>query len=103
MQEVCGAIQGVNDPLVFIAFLKTAFLGQDAVTGKCLAQGKNDFLFSLPVNLGDEIVPVFCMYGQCVQFSEVTNNDVTGAACGTDGDVEGGIHDVFLCETQVLF
>ena len=96
VQEIGGTIQRVNNPLVFIAFLETAFLGEYAVTGKGLAQNINNFLLGLPVNFGDKIITVFCMDGKRIQFAEIADDDVTGATCCTYRNIKRGING-FSC------
>jgi hypothetical protein len=78
VQEVGGAVQRIDDPLILVlAVLFAAFLGQNTVVGIGLAQNLDNLLFGLYVRFTDEVVALFGGDGQPF---EVDRSD--GAGCG---------------------
>lgn len=60
VQEISGAIQWIDEPLIFILpGLRAAFFGQDAVVGVGLVQDLDNLPFRLYVRFTNEIIAFF--------------------------------------------
>jgi hypothetical protein len=93
MQEVRGAVERVDDPLVLVVALRAALLGEDRVVRVGAVDDADDLVLGEPVDLGDEVVALLGADGQPVDPLEVADDHVARAAGGTDRDVEHGVHD----------
>jgi hypothetical protein len=92
MQEVCRAIQRVYYPLKLITVVMAAFLCKDAMIGVGPAQDVDDFPFCLRVYFADKVIATLGVHGERIKFAKVPDDDVAGAKCCSDSDVQHGVH-----------
>ncbi len=92
VQKIGGAVEWVDDPLVLVTVMRAGFLSQYAVLRVGLAQGMDNDVFSLAVDLGDEVVTVLAGDRQGVQTVDVTDNQIARGTSGTRGNIEHGMH-----------
>jgi hypothetical protein len=92
MQVVGGAVQGVNDPLEFVAGVFAAFLAEDGVVRKLPAQFLDDGLFRLAVHFTDEVIAVLFVDPQAFGVFVVAQDDAAGTAGRAHGNVYHGMH-----------
>ena len=102
MQVVGGAVQRVDDPLVFRAFcLCAAFFSQDAVVGKGFLDGGDDGLFGHVVDIADEIVVLFSDDFEAIKSIHVADYDVAGSTRSAYRYIYHCLHDSFLKELEL--
>lgn len=92
MQEIRCAIERVDDPDRVALALTSAFLRQEGVVGVALADDLDDLGLSRMIDFADEIVAPFRCNRQGFEAVEAADNDFTGGAGCTDGDIEEGMH-----------
>ena len=91
VDEVHGAVQGVDDPHVFRILgpmLFARLFGPDAVAGVGCQQGFDDGLLSGLVDFGHKIVGGFLRYADRFNVERSTVDDGTGSAGGLDGHID---------------
>jgi hypothetical protein len=89
VNKIGGAIQGVDNPLVFrrSACFRTAFLSQDTVVGVDSAETTNDFLLGLDVGFADKVIAAFSINGQLIYALGLPQKNAARAQCSALGDV----------------
>ena len=92
VQEVRGAVERVDDPGVVVALRGAALLGEEAVRRVGLADGRDQDLFRGAVDFAHEVVAVLLADRERADAIEASHDDVAGAACGADRDVEQRMH-----------
>ena len=100
MNEVGGAVEGVDDPEVVGPILdglategETGLLTQKAVARVGGREDLDDGGLAGLVDLGDEIVLVFSRHPQAVDVETGAVDDRAGATSGLDRGVEHRMHD----------
>src|SRR5690606_33798452 len=95
-QEVGGAVQRVDDPLVVRPFALAGDLAGlfalEAVVGVGLAQQIDDALLGGKVDLADVILGFLLVGRDGVQAFDGAEDQFTGAARSAQGDVQHGLH-----------
>ena len=94
VQEVRGSVERVDHPGVLVARVLAALLGEEAVRRIGLADGRDQDLLGLAVDLGDEVVAALLADRDAADAVEAAHDDFTGVARGADRNVEQGMHDL---------
>ena len=94
VQEIGGPVERIDDPGVFVAALLAAFLGQEAVRGVRLADGRDQDLLGRTVDFADEVIAALFADGQRADAIEASHDDFACAPRGADRDVEQWMHDL---------
>ena len=94
LDEVGGAIQWVNDPLIVGTFqtLNAELFTDDAVVGIGLQQGADYGLFCFTIDVGYQIV--FCFLGglNVGVITKILGDNLTSTTGRTNGNVQHGMH-----------
>ena len=93
VQEIGGAVERIDDPHELVAAAAAGLLAQEAMVGMHAPHRLDDVPLGHVVDFGDEIVPALGLHVEAGHAVEVADDDVAGAACGADGDVEHWLHD----------
>jgi hypothetical protein len=86
MKKVGCTIKRIDDPLILIAILRTAFFGQETVPRICLMQDTDDLPLCLLVNLGYEVVSILGVNRQSVDPIETADYYIARTASCADCD-----------------
>ncbi len=94
MQEVCRAVQGVDDPAQPLSrpAPETAFLGEDGMVGVDRMDDFEDGLFGSPVHLAHEVVAGFFLDPEVLDPIHLAQDNLSTPAGSADGDVGDGLH-----------
>jgi hypothetical protein len=92
MHEIRRAIERVDDPHELAVAARAGFLAENRVIRIVLVNGLDDVPLGRHVDFGDEIVLALCFHVQAMQPIHSTNDDLSGAACGANGDIQQGLH-----------
>src|SRR5215469_500570 len=92
MQEVGGAVERIDDPDAVVLAAAAALLREHGVVRIVVADDADDLLLGVAIDFADEVVAPFGSDGERLQPVEAADDDFAGAARGTDGDIEKGVH-----------
>lgn len=96
MNEIGGAVQGIDDPDVFVVVVQiggcAGFFGQNRMIRIGLTQHVNDRLLGGLIHFSDKIVVVFGHDTQLLDLEGCPSNDRSGAARGFYRSIDHGMH-----------
>ncbi len=99
VNEIGGAIQGIDDPLIFPVGNSGSLFGKDTVLGIGTLNDLNDGRFRFLVHFRDKIMGTLGAHPYFVDAIDVAVNDVACLAGGTNGsDQYGMLHDDLGCK-----
>ncbi len=95
MDEVGGAVDGIDDPLVAAALARAfdvpRFLAQDRVLRKRRAQRGDDCVFGFHVGSGHDVAVLLRERGEPLQVARRVDHDAAGGTRRAGGDGEDGV------------
>ncbi len=88
VQEVCRAIERVDDPHDITFAGATAFLGEKCMVRIQPANRPDDLFLGGTIDVGDIIVTTFGRHIEAIEPRQAADDDITRATCGADGKTE---------------